>query len=200
MAAIGTISYMKIFVELEKEDIVLQFLDSLKSKIYSPFNKITYVGNMYLSLKSGKIEDAESSILEIEELIEELSWDIVQFYTLDGRGQISELKGDFEQAIKYYNQVMNLYPNNEKIQFQIAQCYRKLSKPGEAKKIIEKLLSIHQFWPKLHYELSLIYNEMGKKKKALEEVKIVLGLWENADSSYDLVINAKSLLSDLENE
>ena len=185
---------MDRFVKLEKEDIVFQTLDSLKAQLDAPFDKMIYLGYMYLYLELGEIDNAEKAISEINRLIEELKWEILQPVILNGRGQISEFRGEYKQAIRNYSEQLILQPTASKVNIHIARCYRMIKDFKKSEEYVQKTLAIHPFWPEVNYEMALIYYNMGKKEKALEYLNNTLKIWEDAEPEFEKAREAQELM------
>jgi len=55
---------------------------------------------------------------------------------------------------------------------------------------------VHPFHPKTHYELSLLYTDLEKKKEAKKHMEICVDIWKDADPEYSLAIKAKEKLKE----
>ena len=196
MLDVRKIGEMNRIVKLEEKEDVIKTLDSLDSSIGAPFEKYSSLVYLYLYLEYEDIVNIEKTIVEVEEFIEELKFEALRPVILNSLGQINEFKGEYEQAINNYCDALILEPNSSSYNISIGRCYRMLKDLKKAEENLLKTLAVHPFWPKVNYEMALIYYDMGNKDKALEYLKTTLEIWENADPEYKPAIKAKEKLAE----
>lgn len=196
LLAMSKIGSMSSLVKLERKDVVFQTLETLKTQLDAPFNKFVSVGYLRLYLEYKDTDNAEKTIADVEDLIEEFGYEILQPFLFNARGQINEFNGEYEQAINNYNDQLILQPTATVVNTYIGRCYRIMKDFEKAKEYLQKTLAINPFLPKANYEIALIYYGLGEKEKALKYLKISLERWENADHDYEPAMNARDKLAE----
>ena len=191
---------MDRYVKLEKKEIVFQILEDLKTQLFAPLDKLISLGYMYIYLELGDINNAEKAVSEVGEFIKELKVEALQPIIVNASGEINELRGEYEHAIRNYQEVLILLPNALAVNTRLGRCYRKTQDLKKAEEYVQKTLKIHPYWPGANYEMALIYYDMGKKEEALEYLKKTLQIWKNADPEYKKAAEARELLNDWESE
>jgi len=118
----------------------------------------------------------------------------------DCRAQISEMKGHYEEALTLREKAWGKPPSNDKSppDLFLARCYRKLGKLKKAEEVLKRGLKYWPNIPKAHYELALVYGDMGKKDKAIEHLNKALYVWAEADTDYVPAKKAREKLAELQ--
>ena len=116
----------------------------------------------------------------------------------EAKGNIDEIKGDYEKAILNYQKVLELTPTNTIVNKEIGRSYGKLKKYDKAEEHLQKVLKKFPFDPEVHYEIAVVFWNWGKKHKALEHLKIALDVWKEADPEYKPALKAREKLAEWE--
>jgi tetratricopeptide (TPR) repeat protein len=85
-----------------------------------------------------KTDNAEEILNEILEI----STDSINVY--NSLGVLSRKKGDYEQALKHYNQALKVHPNEPYIYYNIGRLYMEMKDPENARGYFKKALSLDQ--------------------------------------------------------
>ncbi|MCK4312086.1 MAG: tetratricopeptide repeat protein, partial [Candidatus Cloacimonetes bacterium] len=169
------------YIQIGKKDKAFQTIETFKEQLMPPYDKFSSLGYLIIYLELEDLENIEKAIEGVEIFIQTLQVEALRFYIFNAKGKIHEIKGEYEQAILMYQKESELKPTDASINRQIGRCYRKLKKFKKSKGYLEKTLKIHPFGPNTNYEIALLYNDMGKKEKASEHLKITLNIWKDAD-------------------
>jgi S1-C subfamily serine protease len=87
-------------------------------------------------------------------------------------------QGKNEEAIKAYLQALSLRPDAEDILNKLGDAYYYASKTSEAIEAYKEAIRLYPTGAEAYYNLALVYFEMGNKKDALAEAKILRQLDE----------------------
>jgi tetratricopeptide (TPR) repeat protein len=187
------------YINAGKGETAYQILLETEAQLVAPpMDKMIPILYLDYYLELEDIDHAEEALGGVEEAIQVLQVEILRSAYLEAQGKIYELKEDHQSAIESYQQQLELDPTSSNIHVQIGRCYRNLQNFKNAEESIQKTLLIHPFGPKTNYEMALVYAETGKIDRALEHLKIALGIWEEADSDYKPAILAGEKLAELE--
>ncbi len=184
------------YVRMVSEDVAFQTLDTLEKGLDPLVNKLIHVGYLHLFLEVGDIEQAEESIAEVESLISALKVEALKRVVLNARGQIHELKGEYDLAVQKYMDQLEQDPKNYNIYINIGRCYKNLKNYNKAEEALQKTLTAHPFSPDANYEMALVYYETGKTEKSMEHMKKTVSIWENADPDYEPAMKAREKLEE----
>jgi len=114
------------------------------------------------------------------------------------KGNINELKGDYEEAILNYQKTLELTPTDSMINKEIGRSYGKIKQFKKAEEHLQIALKKFPFDPEVHYEIAVVYWDWGKKGKALEHLKTALEVWKDADPEFKPAIKAREKLAEWE--
>jgi len=195
-----------------------QLLDSLQKdlrpyeKILAPFEFAKYY------LATSDISNAEKEVTKAESLLQisivgiwqKEYWpeNIRRFkLTINGlKGNLSE-----KEAIEYYDTIMwpigdirtkrggkELGRRPWKPNPLLGKLYNRLGNLKKAENQLKGYLKRVPFRPDAHYELALVYADMGKKDKAIEHLNKALYVWAEADTDYVPAKRAREKLAELQ--
>ena len=102
-----------------------------------------------------------------------------------------ENEGKLEEALKMYIESLEYDPNHYELRKAIGRTQRLLGNYRQSIQIFEDLLKGNPTSGPRNFELAKSYYADGNRKKALEHLEIVLGIWENADATYKPAIEAR---------
>ncbi len=106
------------------------------------------------------------------------------------RGRLLENEGKLEEALKIYIESLEYDPKHYELREAIGRTQRLLGNHNESIQIFEDLLKSLPISAHQNFELAKSYYADGNRNKALEHLKIVLNVWENADATYKPAIEA----------
>lgn len=143
--------YNKVVAFCEKGEYTeaKRLLDELISKnpTYSDYHRI------YGQILSDEGDQDEA----INHFIDALRWDSKNRYALIMMGNVfSRHYNDIETALKYYNQALEVYPDDYISINNIGANLMKYGKTMEAKKYFAQALSINPDYPNTHFAISLV--------------------------------------------
>ena len=164
----GKFAYLTKYVQISKKELAFQTIETMKTQFAPPLDKFASVGNLKIYKELEDTKNLEKAIEEVEILIQTFGIEILRPLIFSAKGKNHEIKGEFEQTILMYQKELELKPTSITINIDIGRCYRKMKEFKKAEKFLQKTLIILPFDPKTHYELALLYNDMGKNEKAVE--------------------------------
>ena len=173
-----------IYLDAGKTDLALKIIQELEGTIDPFFEKLLPIPYMEIYLKMEDADNAEKTLDGIETLIQ--SWGGESFRSLFflSKGRISEIRGEYEQAILDFLKTIELAPTEIRAKEGIGRCHRKLKEYEKAEKSLQEVLKIEPFNPQFNHEIALVYWDWGKKEKAREHLNRALYVWEDADPDY----------------
>lgn len=179
--------------EVGHETRALRELDRLAADISAPFNG--FLGIAYLQIYQ-TLEDTVQIRIQIGRLnglIDALGFDALRPVVYVGEGHIAEIEGDCQEAIASYMKVVEINPNTRATRVYIARCQLALGNPAEAEVSLMEVLGRTPVYPSAHYQLALVFEEMGRTDEAIEQVDKALEVWKNADPAYKRAQRAREL-------
>jgi tetratricopeptide (TPR) repeat protein len=99
-------------------------------------------------------------------------------------GEIYLLQGKVKDGIKVLLEAHNLDPKNVETLKKLASGYIKNKEYASAKKFLEKGLHLDDKIPGLHYNLAVVYTNMGNGPKAMEHIELALEQYEDLDTLF----------------
>lgn len=108
---------------------------------------------------------------------------------------INFAQGAQDWAIASYGQAISIDPNNARLRLNLGGVYFSLKDYDSTQKMYEQAVSLKPDWANAHYNLSAIEKTKGNYAKALEQMRIVVGLLDPNSKDYQQATNE---LSDLE--
>ncbi len=164
---------------------------------------------IYVEMKS--LDEAQKTANKLKELIEKSVYKkrIRDYYHL--MGEIELAKQNFPKAIDYFKKTFSMMPYgpltwDADLIESLALAYYKSGNLEEAQKEYERITSLTwgrsgsgDIYAKSFFMLGKIYQELGKKNKAIENYQKFLDLWKEADPGIPEVEDAKKRLAELKN-
>jgi len=117
---------------------------------------------------------------------------------LVAKGNLYLIENKFDDALSCFLNALNINPDDTRNLQKLCLTYRKMKDYKNAEKQIKQALKILPASGFSHYEYSLLYQDMGKKKKAIEELNKALEIWKDADPEFIPAQMAREKLSELE--
>jgi len=167
-----------------------------------PYYKIISFGYfmVYRVLWDEDPDKADRAQRTLDGFIKPFTEERYQYLSFMAQGSIHQLKKEFSKAIESYLKAYELSPPEYKLVICIAlgENYRELGKFKKAEEYLQKTIKILPFEPLSHYEIALVYWDMGKKEEALEHLKKALYVWEDADPEFKPAKRAREKLAEWE--
>ena len=91
---------------------------------------------------------------------------------------------NYNNAIKYYNNAINLNPKQYEIFYRLANLYNEIDKYEDAKSASKKCLNIKRNYSPAYFELGIAEKALGNKIAAIDA-------FENAKKNKDCVIEGR---------
>jgi len=182
------------FVKLESEAHAFETLEILESQLDALLKDYISIGYLYLYLELENIVKAEEELARMEALISAMKIEALRTISLNARGQIHELREEYDLAADRYMEQLEMDPTNTDIYVDLGRCYRKQFSFKKSEEILQKALDIQPYSPDANYEMALVCYETDKKEKAFDHMNRVLSIWENADPDFEPAIKAREIL------
>lgn len=146
---------------------------------------ITLTEVIFLSIakwyeKIGQEEKAKQALLYLVEK------DLNSYYGHKALAEIYERENDLEVATEEYIRAANIRPNEDKIQYKIADLFHQTGKSDDAVKVLKELLKRKPEWEDASILLGDIYQEQERFKEA---VSVYLDAIQYHPENYDLYYN-----------
>jgi len=186
------------YAEAGKAVKALQIVKYIEKQLHPPFDYLAPLGNLIIYLEMENTDSIGKYLPKVVQYTEDRQLWIFQNFIHFTRGRQYELKGEYDLAIQQYLKVSDLEPANKSMHYPIGRCYRKKNEYKKAEDHLLDLLTIHPCWPEELYELGLVYSDWGKRDKALVYLGRANQVWEDADTSYAMAMEAREKLADLE--
>ncbi len=165
---------------------------------------------VYMHIEMKLLDEAQKVADELKELIEKSIYkkNIRLYYYFMGRIELE--KENFQEAIEYFKEAFSLFAHGPLVQNAadiepLALAYYKTGNIDEAREHYEWITSLTwgrsgsgDIYAKSFYMLGKIYQEQGKKNKAIENYEKFLDLWKDADPGLTEVEDAKKQLAELQ--
>lgn len=188
---------LKDYIGVGKEQEALGLMATLRSESSPPLDKFVAVGALQFYLELEKPGEAEKQLADVKEFIAATGYKAIYPFLFLARGSIHEMRGEYAEALKAYEELLTPATGNPGNLRRIGRCYRHLKRYDKAEEYIRKALKSSPYSPKSHYELALVYLDMGDKEKAAEHLKITVEVWKDADPGYKPAQSAKEKLAQL---
>jgi len=200
------------YYSTEGRKIQYRILDSLQNKL-SPSDKIlAHFAFADYHLQANDISNAEKEVAKAESLKQLSIRNIWELHVYDAeikwrKTSVNGLKGHLneKEAFEYYESMwgteggVNTWgarswqPNPL-----IGRLYNRLGNLKKAENTLQAYLKRVPFRPDAHYEIALVYADMGKKDKAIEHLNKALWVWAEADTDYIPAKKAREKLAELQ--
>jgi len=195
---INKIEFLETYIKAGQEQIAIDTIETFKAQAKPPYDKMVPIAYCGLYIELEDAEKAEMEIEGIEAFIQTFQFEMFRPMVFQAKGNINELKGDYEEAILNYQKTLELTPTDTMINKEIGRSYGKIKQFKKAEEHLQKALTKFPFDPEVHYEIAIVYRDWGKKGKALEHLKTALEVWEDADPEFKPAIKAREKLAEWE--
>ncbi len=174
------------FIDAGEKDAAFELLEQAEKKLQPPFDKLSSLGYSLAYLRLEQPKPALKYIKVLEDAITSLEGALqgISFIPMKMRGQVSEFKQDYPQALIEFQ----IYADNSPLDVTrfgpVGRIYRKMNNFDAALELLKKQYTITPFYPELNHELGLLFLAMDDKENALKYFKIAAEVWKNAEEDY----------------
>ena len=182
------------YVIVKRDPEALARIGALSAALGSPWSKVS--GFAYLDIYMQQRDDPKiSTALTAAAEAERIFGGPRMRYIHHAAGILSEIRGDYVDAILNYQKELQCAPTEVSKLVNISRCYRELGDFARAEKFLETTLKILPYYPDAQLEMARICFESGEYTRAQQHLAIALQIWENADSDYPSAREARELRS-----
>lgn len=160
--------------------IILPIIIILIERKAITLTEVIYISIYKMYSKLGLEDKAKNTILKLVEK------DKYSFYGHKLLAEVYEKEGNLEIATEEYIRTSNIRPNEDKIQYKIAELFNKTGKQNGAVKILQELLRKKPEWEEATLLLGDIFQEQERFKEA---VSVYLDAIQYHPENYDLYYN-----------
>jgi tetratricopeptide (TPR) repeat protein len=190
------LSTLDRYVQAGQTERAVFLVDSIGGLIAPPLDMLAKIGNVKIYLALEQSQAAAVALTELEQGVKAMQMHTLDDFVWEKKGDICVLEGDYEGASRNFNERLVIDPSNTAIQSKIGRIQRILGRYEEARESIEKRLATHPMDPKAHYELALVYADIGDMAKALEHLRRALDVWQEADPEFKPAEEARDKLKE----
>ncbi len=178
-------------------DVALDSLGALATRLVPPFDVLLPMGYVGVYLELEDADSIEAVLPGVEKLIDTFGLENLRVLQRFAEGRVLELRGDCEQALFSYRRGLELAPTQLGLTVDIGRCLRELQRYAEALEALQRGLIVRPASPTVRYETARVYAEMGDTEQALENLRVALTTWENAESDFKPAREARELWEQL---
>ena len=146
-------------------------------------------------LKQDEIDSAKHYAENLNRFIEKSKLEIFRNLYYRMMAKIMAAKGEFEDAIAYFEKILELNPETNSVYQDMAKVYLDSNQPLKAIECYKRLLDNNPNEALAKYHLALAYELKGDEKQAKKMMNEFLKLWENADSDIPELKQARQYLA-----
>jgi tetratricopeptide (TPR) repeat protein len=177
---------------LEEALDISEKVQQTATELKFPFDKIIALRLHGITLLSlDKIEEAKKTASLLENYLDMLEIPKYKRYFYHLAGMIAQHESRYSEAVDHYSKAISLLPHESEVfndhafhLYSLAMAYYKMN---DLEKAQEQFAYIIELTAKIH-------QEDGEKQKAIDNYKIFLQLWKNADSGMPEIKQAKNEL------
>lgn len=160
--------------------IILPIIVILIEKKGITLTEVIFLSIFKFYSKIGNEEKAKQVLLQLVEK------DPISYYAHKLLAEMYEKQDELEVATEEYIRAANIRPNEDKIQYKIADLFNKTGKQDGAIKILQELLRKKPEWEEATFLLGDIFQEQERFKEA---VNVYLDALQYHPENYDLYYN-----------
>lgn len=177
-----------------QEAEALALLDDILKNCPLPFRPLGLLAPISVHIELGNLEEAESAAADLESMIESLNLGLLRFKWMETMGRIREQQSDYEVALDFFQQRIDLSPTGSEAHLDIGRCHRKAGNLDQAEASLTLALSRSPYNPSILYEMALLADRQGERSRAVDHLERALEVWALADSAYAPVRKARDTL------
>lgn len=165
----------KFFTE-KKYDEAISAFEQFLEKYPESYQVHINIGNCYI--QKNELDKATQEFNKVLEGIklekDDLRANEIAAKAMAGMGEVCLLKGDFENAQKYIKKVLDIFPADEHLTFNMGEIYFSNNKIDDAIHYYELSKQINPEWGKPYLKLGYVYLNKGNFEKAKENLRIFI--------------------------
>ncbi len=185
------------YVQADRSEEALGLLDSLSAALQPPQDALVPIGKMAVYEALDRPDELEAAIREAETMLERTGMNMLEGPVIYFGGRLHEMRGKWDAAIAAYERERANDPTDYTIPAQLGRCHRELGELERAESLILETLKLRPSHGRSHYELALVYEDMGRPADAIAHLKLALETWAIADEDHDLARRAREKLAEL---
>jgi tetratricopeptide (TPR) repeat protein len=202
--------YMRTLVlyDLDRPDLAYDALLGFQNGIWEIFPVFASEFDLVFSdlcATIGRVEVADSVVSTYETVLDTMAQSAVEPY-LGAKGMIALAKGDPGLALRYFQRLDDLAPNDYQTQYRLALTYLELDRVDDAIAVMERALA--RYGPERlfftdcnvrgYFLLGTAYQRAGRSAEAIEQYQKFVDIWRDADPELsDEVADAKARIERL---
>jgi len=186
------------YVVADRPQTALDSLRSIGERLSPPFDQLVPFGAATIHLELEEADSLEADLVGLEGLIQTFGLEGLRPFLLLAEGRVFEWRGECDQAILNYRRALEIGPENIGAYVHLGRCHRKLGDLSRAEEELQHYLSIRPARGEARYELALVYEAMGERERALQELREALEVWAEAEPQFEPARQARQKLRQLE--
>jgi tetratricopeptide (TPR) repeat protein len=187
-----------LWAQAGRRDEAFAIIREAEESLALPFSLLIPGAYLDLYVELGDVEAAESVYPQAVAGIDQMGMESYRSWLLAVRGEMHELRGEFDQALENYLDAVRLAPTDFVRYRAIGRCHRQLGQLAEAEEALKVNLGRTPFNPQTHYESGLVYEAMGDREQAVQHLNIALEVWKDADAGFEPAQNVRAKMAALE--
>jgi len=166
-------------------------VEEARTQLPPPFDAMAPMGEMDIYLTLEDADAIEATVPGLENLINTLQFEILRPALLAAQGEAHVLRGEYQEAIRAFEEQQRLAPSSTSVSMHLGRCYRGLGEFERSASFIEEALRISPLGARTNYELALTYEAMGRMEDARTHIDRALDVWADADPTYRWALRAR---------
>jgi tetratricopeptide (TPR) repeat protein len=159
---------------------------------------MTALGEMDIYVALEDPDAIEAIVPGVETAIATLKYEIVRPALLSAQGEAKALRGEYREAIQFFEEQRRLVPARTSPIRDLGRCYRELGEYNEAVDLLQRALRVSPFSARTNYEMALTYEAMGRLDDARTHLDRAREVWAEADPGYKWAQRALDLAQRME--
>lgn len=192
------LSDLDLYASAGRAERAFEIIGVAESELGPPFD-VAIPGaylDVYLALDDA--ERAEPRLAEVEAAMQEVAAGWVLDDLQAAHGWIHELRGEYEQAVERYRRALQLEPLDVSRHRFMGRSYRMLGRLDDAEAALLANLKVTPYDPGAHYEIALVYADMGDEARALQHLRTAVEVLQDADPTCQTAQKVQAKLAELE--
>ena len=195
--ALARLSAVNRYVGAGRIDDARALIEGARAEMPPASRSMVSLGELWLRLALEDADGIDAAIPGVEAMIETLGQEGYRSYVVHARARVHELRGEFRQAIEWYEEEQRLAPSDLSISTYLGRCHRGLEQYDRAVSLFQESLRSSPYAPLTNYELAITYRAMGRTDDARSHLERALDVWAEADPGYEPARRAREALAAL---
>lgn len=190
---------LPLYCYIGRENEAFEILSEIEAQpMVPPFDFLPSMGYILIYSELKNDAEIEKAADQFESFLKMSKLEVLRPLLYLARGQVFDIRGQYGEAAKLYEKAIETSNPQSKIHFNIlvGESYRKLGEYEKAEKALKETLDIEPFQALALFEIAQVYYAIGNKDKAKEHLKLVLKVWEEADTEYKPAKKAREKLAE----